>query len=285
MHEVGEIPDSDLCDLPQGFLGEECLVSAHEDVVESGEPHQLVVLDDGAGVVVVEEGALVLVHVEGEPAELLVLQRRDDGLGVDEPAARGVDEHGALLHLAQRLLIDDVARAVHERAVQAHDVGARQQVLERGVLAEGGELVVAEGVVGEQAAPEAAHDAREGDADAAGADEADDAAVQGAAEQAVEREVGLAHAVVGAVRVAVERLHQRHRELGHGLGAVRRHVGHEQAQPRRRLEVDVVVPRAPQQHRAHAQLMQRRQHVRRQRVVHEHTHGARPRREARRLSI
>lgn len=283
VHEVGEVPKGDVGDLAQRLLGEEGLVPADEDVVEGGEAHEVVVLDDGAGVVVVEEGALVLVHVEGQTAEVPLLQRGDDGLGVDEAAARRVHEHRALLHLAQRGLVHDVPRAVRQRTVQADDVGAAQQVLQRRVLAVAGELVVGEGVEGEQLAPEPPHDAREGDADPARADDAHGPAVQRAAEEAVEGEVGLAHAVVGAVRVAVQRLHQGHGELGHGLGAVRGHVGDGEAEARRRLEVHVVVAGAAQEDGAHAQRVEGRQHVLAQRVVDEDADGGGAGREGRRL--
>lgn len=283
MHEVGEVPESDVSDLAQRLLREESLVPADENVVEGGEPHQVVVLDDGAGVVVVEERALVLVHVERQAAEVPLLQRGDDGLGVDQAAARRVHQHRALLHLGQRRLVHDVPRAVRQRTVQADDIGAAQQVLQRRVLAVLGELVVAEGVVREQLAAEAPHDAREGDADPAGADDAHGPAVQRAAEEPVEGEVGLAHAVVGAVGVAVQRLHQGDGELGHGLGAVRRHVGDEQAEARRRLEVHVVVAGAAQEDGAHAQRVKRREHVLAQRVVHEDADGGGAGGEGRRL--
>ncbi len=65
-------------------------MAADEDVVERREPHEVVVVDDGAGMVVVEKCALVLVHVERQPAELSLLQRRDDGFRVDQAAARRV---------------------------------------------------------------------------------------------------------------------------------------------------------------------------------------------------
>lgn len=283
MHEVGKVPDGDVSDLAQRLLGEEGLVPADEDVVESGETHQVVVLDDGAGVVVVEEGALVLVHVERQAAEVLSLQCGDDGLGVDEAAARRVHQHRALLHLAQCRVVHDVPRAVRQRTVQADDVGAAQQVLQRRVHAVLGKLVAGEGVAREQLAPEPAHDAREGDADPARADDAHGPAVKRAAEQPVEGEVGLARAVVGAVGVAVQCLQQGDGELGDGLGAVLGHVGDEQAEARRRLEVHVVVAGAAQEDGANAQIMKSRQHVLAQRVVHEDADGRGAGRERRRL--
>jgi len=261
VHEVDEVPHGAAGDLGQGFVGEESLVAAHDDVGEGHEAHEGVVLDDLGRVVVVEEAALGLVHVEGQAAEVATLEGGDDGLGVDEAAARRVDQDGALLHLGQRVLVDDVARRLHEGAVQADEVALGQQGVQVGVLAELLELGDGEGVVGEHAAAVALHDAGQGEADLAHAQHADRLAVQRAAQQAVEVEVALAHAVVGPVRLAVERLQQGHGELGHGLGAVAGHVGHEEAQLVGCRQVHVVEARAPKQHRPHALLVQRLQHL------------------------
>lgn len=131
--------------------------------------------------------------------------------------------------------------------MQADDVALGEQAVEVAVLAVLLEGRGGEGVVGEDVAAEALHDAGGGEADLADAEDADGLAVEGAAEQAVEGEVALADAVVGPVGVAVEGLDQGDGELGDGLGGVGGHVGDHDAVAAGRVEVDIVEAGAAQQ--------------------------------------
>ncbi len=83
--------------------------------------------------------------------------------------------------------------------------------------AELGALRIDGDVVRENPAAEAAEDARDDRPDLAGADDAHGAAVHVEPEQAVEREVALAHARVRAVDLPVEAQHHRDRVFGHGM--------------------------------------------------------------------
>ena len=172
-----------------------------------------------------EERALLLINVESQPGEPAVLQRSDDSLGVDELAARGVDQGCAGPEHGQAGAVDEVVRLRRERAVQRDDVRLAEQRVEAvGVGASDGAVRVAEGwaledVVPEQAAPEAGgEDLRCREPDLAGADDADGLAAQRVAEQALQLEVAFAHPVVGLVRVSVECLDERDGELGDGGG-------------------------------------------------------------------
>ncbi|KYK59060.1 hypothetical protein DCS_00187 [Drechmeria coniospora] len=245
--ELVQVAQRAVGNLHEGLLGEEGLVTADEDVVKGGEAHEQIVLDDLGRVIVVEELALALVDVEGDAAEVIRLEGADDGPRVEEAAAGGVDEHGARLHLGDGVGVDDVLGRVHERAVEADDVALGEELVERPVLAHVGKGGRGKGIVGDDAAAEALHDAAGGDADPAGADDADRLAVEGAPDEAVEGEVALADAVVGAVRVAVERLDEGDGELGDGLGRVGGHVGDEQAAGVGGVEVDVVEAGAAQE--------------------------------------
>lgn len=283
--EGAQVPQGAGGDLVQGLLGEEGLVAADEDVVEGGQTHEQVIVDDVTGVVSVEEAALALVHVEGDAAEPPALERSEQRVRLYQAAAGGVDELGAGLHARQRLLVDDVVGALHQGAVEADEVGLAQHLVQLRVGAVLAELVVLEGVEAEDAAAEAgAHDAREAHADAAGADDADGLAGEGLAQEPVEAEVALAHAVVRPVRVPVQRLQQGDGELGHGLGRVRRHVGDEEPEALRRVQVHVVEARAPQEHRLHALLLQALEDLGVGRVVDEDADGARALGERHRLS-
>ena len=99
---------------------------------------------------------------------------------------------------------------------------------------------------GQQPAAEAVHDAGHDRADLAGADDAHRAAVKVEAQQAFEREVALAHAVGGAVDLAIERQHQADGVLAHGIGRIGRHADHGDAQLGGGGQVDVVEARAAQ---------------------------------------
>lgn len=138
--------------------------------------------------------------------------------------------------------VDEVVGLGEERAVQGDDVGLGEEGFQGGVFAE---VFVEErfglvDVVCEDATPEAVHDAGEAYADAACADDADGFGVQGLAEEAVESEIALADAVVGAVGFAVEGLDQGDGEFGDGFGGVRGDVGEEEAEGFGGGEVDVV---------------------------------------------
>lgn len=97
-------------------------------------------------------------------------------------------------------------------------------------------------VVGEDAAAEVPQEARDDHADAAGAHDARRLAREVKADEAREREVAVAHAVVRAVDLAVEAEDQRERVLRDGVGGVRRDAHHRDAEPRRCIDVHVVVP-------------------------------------------
>lgn len=237
-----EIPEGTVGNLLEGLLGKKGLVTADNDVGEREETHEDVVLDDVAAMVVVKNGCFVFIDVEGDAGEAAVLEGVDDGSGIDQAAARGVDEDGVVGEQRQGMRVDDVLGRLGERAVEAQDVALREEVGEGvDVGAVGGEGRVGERVVGEDAAAEAGgHDAGEGDADAARADEADGFAVEGAAGEADEGEVAFPDAGVGAVGFAVEGLQEGDGELGDGFGAVGGDVGDGEAEGLGGGEVDVV---------------------------------------------
>lgn len=134
------------------------------------------------------ESASCSVDVEADGADLAGLQAVDDRLGVDEGAARGVDQDEAVLGAGDRLGVDEMVRLGGERAVQRDDVGAGDEVVALDIgdadLLQGVHLVA---VVRQHLAAEAqAEGARDEGADAAGADDADGARMQVVAEQTVE---------------------------------------------------------------------------------------------------
>ncbi len=69
-------------------------------------------------------------HVERSPAQPAASQRRRDGGFVDDAAARRVDEHRSWLHRRDPRRVDQAARRLEQRNVQAHDVGRGEQLVE-----------------------------------------------------------------------------------------------------------------------------------------------------------
>ena len=102
-----------------------------------------------------------------------------------------------------------------------------------------------------------------------GADHPDRAAAQVEAEQAVEREVAVAHALVGAVDLAVESQDQGDGVLGDGVRRVGRDAHDAQAERRRRGEIDVVEAGRAQRDQPGAAVGQHGQRGGVERVVHE----------------
>ena len=72
---------------------------------------------------------LVGQHVEAGGGELAAAQRLDQGAGIDDAAAGGVDQDGALLHAGEGFGVDQVLGLRQRRHVQGDDVGAGQQFL------------------------------------------------------------------------------------------------------------------------------------------------------------
>src|SRR5262245_40592451 len=123
---------------------------------------------------------LLVPHVDAGAGDPFRAQRLGERAFVMDRAARGGDEIGVRLHQREFLLADHAARAVIERAVDRHEVGPSQQLLERdlGGTARLDRRIVEIGVAGdhlhgEQPAAELGHAA----ADIAEADNADGAAV------------------------------------------------------------------------------------------------------------
>ena len=74
---------------------------------------------------------LALEHVDGRGGDPPALERGEERPAVDQGAARGVDEVHAVAHRGERLAPDHRARRLVELAVQRHQFGASEQLLER----------------------------------------------------------------------------------------------------------------------------------------------------------
>ena len=83
---------------------------------------EYVVLDHVIRFVFKEQIALILIHVHPQRANLLGFQRFNSGLGINQPAAAGVDDHHAIFHLVKRRLVEQVVVFRRQRTVQGDNV-------------------------------------------------------------------------------------------------------------------------------------------------------------------
>ena len=86
--------------------------------------------------------------VEAGGADLAALEGRDQGVGVDDLAARDVDEVDVLLHQLELAGADHALRGRRVRHGGEDDVGPRQQVVELVGLADVGDVAVDRDVLG-----------------------------------------------------------------------------------------------------------------------------------------
>ena len=76
------------------------------------------------------EIGLALVHIEPRRADPVFLQRPDQGRGIKQGAATGVDQHRGPFHQPQRAFVDRVAGFPAARQVKADRVRAGEQLVE-----------------------------------------------------------------------------------------------------------------------------------------------------------
>ena len=222
---------------------------------------------DTAVVVVIDADHIVLAleAVHADRADAAGFDAVDERTGVDERAARTVDDDNAGLHLLDGLCVDHVIGAVIEERVQRDDIRLGIQRFERNVLhAHLLHLLRRIRVVRDDAAAEAGQVADNGLADAAGADNADSQVLHlhaarraGSAERIVRR-VRAEHDVA---RLANAHQHEHDRIVGNRIRRVAR-VRYAQTEALCSLEVYVVKADGTQRYIAHTVLGQLFQHRR-----------------------
>ena len=241
-----------------------------DDVGHGNEPHQLVILDNVAGEVLIEEVALLLVNVQTGRAHLLVLDAGDQVLGVHQSAPGGIDNGDTLLHLVDGSGINDMPGLLRQGAVQGDDVGLGKELGQVHIVQAAvrcGELIV-----GQNVHAEALADIGEDPADFAGADDANGLAVEIKACQALETKIEVPGADIGLVGAAVDGQQQGHGVLGNGIGGVGGHpVDGELAA--RCPDIHIVEAGAPQGDNLHAHFIELLHNGRIHGVVDEDAHG------------
>ena len=192
---------------------------------------------------------------------------------MDQLTAARIDEHDAGFHPADGGAVDHVAGFVGQRAVQRDDVGAAVKFVQRHVfyLRPYGIFRVGVDVVRENLHAESLEDADQFAGDLSGADDTRRLAVHVESQQAVQREVAVARAPIGAVDLTVERQHQHHGVFRHGMRRIGGNAHDGNAVFRRGFQVHVVESRAAQGDQLHVHRRQRAYRGGIGRIVHEDT--------------
>ena len=222
-----------------GLLGVEGHVRRHDYVGEAHEDGAVAVGQHVSRAVEVVEPCLGLDGVERRGADLARLDGVDEGGGVDERPARGVDDDDAILHARELLGADHVLVLGEAGGVQRDHVGAGQKLVERHVLDAPAQAVLRVGVAGDDSAPEAGEALADGLTDGACAHDAHGAGVERAADLSPQAEVLVARGDVDELGLAKRHEDEHHSVIGDARGRVGR-MPDADAETVRRVEVDVV---------------------------------------------
>src|SRR5262249_42120649 len=183
----------------KGLTREERLVPGHDHVRKRHEALDHVVLDHSVRQIPEEETGLFFVNVDRQAAELAGFERLDCRLCVDQSATARVDQERAFLDTVERAGVDDMMGLRRQWTMRRDDIRLGLNLLCRDVVAadlfEFGRMVRVES---DQLAAKSGHDPGKDGADPSGADDSHGAAHEIKAHEAVEVEIALASAVVGA---------------------------------------------------------------------------------------
>lgn len=229
-------------DIAHGLAGKEGLVAAENDIGESGQAHELIIVDDGIGKIFEEDAFLFLVNINTEGAELAGFEGMNDGIRLDEFTAAGIDEHGTRFHAGEGVLIDQVPCFGEERDMEADNIGGGEQIVE-GLEGDAGihKILLRPNIIGDDPATEAEKDAADRVTDFAGADDAGRFAAEIKAHEAIEGEVGATDAVVGAMNAPIEREHEADGVFSDAVRRISGHAGDTDTVVGGGLEIDIVV--------------------------------------------
>lgn len=210
----------DAGDFAKGFVREESLVRGDEDVWEGKEHGKFIVEEDLARKIFEEDAFFFLINIERDTPELATLESVQQRSGIDEFAAAGVDDVCAFLHLTDPFFVQQMHGFRGERKVQGNNVAADEQIRERNIL-DGLLRSPIRGwirIEGEDFRAEPFEDFSGDFADFPGAHKPHSFAVEIETNEAVQREVVFANAIVGAVNFAIESEQEADGVFGNGVG-------------------------------------------------------------------
>ena len=224
--EVADIVEGDLCDVGHRLSGKEGLMGGYKDVGEGHESGEFIVVDGVIGEVFKEVVALLLIYVEGGGADVFGLQSLDEGFGIDEFSAAGIDDEHAFFHHFYCVVIDHVDVVGGEGAVKGDNVGLAVDLFERQIfkIILFGGLEIGEEVVGDDFNAEPLEDFSENEADFPGSYNAESFTPEVESEESIDGEVVFSDAVVCAVERPVEGHNHSEGIFGHGVRGVSWHA-------------------------------------------------------------
>lgn len=228
-------------DFMESMIGEEGLMSGHEDVGEGEEPGKDVIRKDIGGVIGKEEAGFFLVDIDGETADVAAFEAGNHRMGIKNGPAAGVDEDDPSFHLGKGGGVDQVSSSRQERDVESEDVGFSQDLRLTDVAGQRLEGGLRNRIVGENTAPKAAEIPHHLCPDGAGAKHAHGFLFQLESLQALEFEIVVADALAGAGNVAGEGEDQAEGEFRDGVRGVGGDGGNRDAEFPGCGNIDVVV--------------------------------------------
>ena len=223
-----------------------------------------------AGIVLVKEVTLLLVHIQTRSAYLLLLDAGNQILGVNQSTPGGIDDGDTFLHLCDGVGADDVLCFFGQGAVEGNNVGLRKKLVQGNIFQPGGRIGIF--VIGNYLHAKAFADVRKHPANLAGADNTHRLAVQIEAHKALEAEIKVSGADIGLVRSAVDGQQQRHGVLRNRMGGVGGNPEYPDF-PLTGSNIHIVETGAPQHQQLHAVAVQLLYHSGVHCVVDEHAHG------------
>ena len=131
---VENIVECGSCDIALCFLCEKRLMRGDEDVRESHETGENIVVDRGVGAVFEEVFGLLLIDIESGGSNELLFQSFDERRRINESAAACVQEEDARLHHGDGFAVDEVPVFGRQRAVEGNDVAATEEFFQRNVF-------------------------------------------------------------------------------------------------------------------------------------------------------
>ena len=115
--EIPYILQSRCCDVGQRFTGKESLMGGYEYIIERQQACQYIVVDDTVRFVFIEVLALLLIYIHYGRTDLFIFQYLDQCIGVDQLSTAGVDDHYAVFHLTDGVVVDQILGLLREGAV------------------------------------------------------------------------------------------------------------------------------------------------------------------------
>ena len=193
---------------------------------------------------------------------------------MDELSPSGIDNHHAVFHLADGIVVDEVFGLFGKGAVQGNDVRAMVQFVQCGIyhLMFPGEIVVGIEVVGKDVHAETAQNGNELFGNLSRSDDTCCLAVHVESQKPMQREVPVARTPSGAGYFPVEGKHEGNCVFGHRIGGVGGHAYYGDAVFGGCFQVYVVISGAAQGKQFHAVCRHLPDDFRVGRIVHEDAH-------------